>query len=134
MAIVQRGESFHELVTIMQRLLAPDGCPWDREQTFDSLKGYLIEEAYEVLEALDHGDVRGHKEERGDLLFQIVFHAELRAQRGEFGIDDVCRAIATKMVRRHPHVFADTKVSGSAEVLENWGKLKAEEHAEKGKR
>jgi nucleoside triphosphate diphosphatase len=134
MAIVQRGQAFGELVEIMQRLLAPDGCPWDREQTFDTLKGYLIEEAYEVLEALEDGDVRGHCEELGDLLFQIVFQAELRAQRDEFGIDDVCRAIAAKMIRRHPHVFGELKVSGSAEVLANWGKLKAAEHEEKGKR
>ncbi|HZS38302.1 MAG TPA: nucleoside triphosphate pyrophosphohydrolase [Polyangia bacterium] len=130
---MQRGEKFGELVAIMQRLLAPDGCPWDREQTFASLKGFLVEEAYEVLEALDAGDVPGHCEELGDLLFQIVFQAELRAREGQFGIDDVCEAIANKMIRRHPHVFADVKVRDSNEVLANWGKLKAAEHAEKGK-
>ncbi len=133
MPIVQHGQKFGELVSIMQRLLAPDGCPWDREQTFETLKGYLVEEAFEVLEALDEGDVPGHCEELGDLLFQIVFQAELRARRGEFGIDDVCEAIATKMIRRHPHVFADAKVKDSSEVLANWGKLKAAEHEEKGK-
>jgi MazG family protein len=134
MGIVQRGEKFGSLVALMQRLLAPDGCPWDREQTLDSLKGYLIEEAYEVLEALDRNDVPEHCEELGDLLFQIVFQAELRAAEGKFGIDDVCEAIVTKMVRRHPHVFGDVKVSGSSEVLANWGRLKAAEHEEKGKR
>ncbi len=134
MGIVQRGEKFGELVAIMQRLLAPDGCPWDREQTFASLKGYLIEEAYEVLEALDENDVAGHCEELGDLLFQIVFQAELRAREGAFGIDDVCAAIAAKMIRRHPHVFGDAKVRDSNEVLANWSKLKAVEHAEQGKK
>jgi MazG family protein len=92
----------------------------------------LIEEAYEVLEAIDAGDDKEHCEELGDLLFQIVFQAALREGEGKFGIDDVVRAIATKMKRRHPHVFGDLKVSGSDEVLANWGKLKAEEHKEKG--
>ncbi|MFI5290247.1 MAG: MazG nucleotide pyrophosphohydrolase domain-containing protein, partial [Polyangia bacterium] len=110
MGIVQRGDRFGELVGIMQRLLAPDGCPWDREQTLASLKGYLIEESYEVLEAIDAGDAAEHCEELGDLLFQIVFQAELRAAEGAFGIDDVIQAIARKMIHRHPHVFGDTKV------------------------
>ncbi len=134
MKIVQRGQSFGELVAIMQRLLAPDGCPWDREQTFDTLKGFLIEESYEVLEAIDNNDVPEHCEELGDLLFQIVFQAELRAQEGHFGIDDVVAAIARKMIRRHPHVFADAQVKDSTEVLANWGKIKAAEHVEKGKK
>jgi MazG family protein len=134
MGIVQRGEAFGQLVEIMQRLLAPDGCPWDREQTFETLKGFLIEEAYEVIEAIDDKDVANHCEELGDLLFQIVFQAELRAAEGHFGIDDVCKAIATKMIRRHPHVFADTKVKDSDEVLANWGKIKADEHEQKGKK
>ena len=134
MGIVQRGSNFGELVAIMQRLLAPDGCPWDREQTFATLKGYLIEESYEVIEAIDANDAAGHCEELGDLLFQIVFQAELRAQAGQFGIEDVVRAIATKMVRRHPHVFGDVTVKDSTEVLANWGKLKAAEHEEKGKK
>jgi MazG family protein len=133
MAIVQRGENFGELVALMQKLLAPDGCPWDREQTLTTLKPYLIEEAYEVLEALDDGDVREHCAELGDLLFQIVFQAELRAAEGNFGINDVIAAIHAKMVRRHPHVFGDVKVKDANEVLANWGKLKATEHAEQGK-
>src|SRR5450631_3000420 len=107
MEIVQRGSNFGELVAIMQRLLAPDGCPWDREQTLATLKGYLIEESHEVIEAIDGDDPQGHCEELGDLLFQIVFQAELRAREGQFGIEDVVRSIATKMIRRHPHVFAD---------------------------
>jgi MazG family protein len=134
MGIVQRGSSFGELVAIMQRLLAPDGCPWDREQTLDTLKGYLIEESYEVIEAIDANDPAEHCEELGDLLFQIVFQAELRAAEGHFGIDDVVRAIASKMIRRHPHVFGEAKVKDSTEVLANWGKLKAAEHEEKGKK
>jgi MazG family protein len=133
MAIAQRGDTFHQLVEIMQKLLAPDGCPWDREQTLHTLEPFLIEEAYEVLEAIDANDPQEHCEELGDLLFQIVFQAQLRAQEGHFGIDDVVRAIATKMTRRHPHVFADTKVKDSGEVLANWGKIKEAEHKEKGK-
>jgi MazG family protein len=134
MAIAQRGDTFHQLVEIMQRLLAPDGCPWDREQTLQTLEPFLIEEAYEVLEAIDQNDPREHCEELGDLLFQIVFQAALRDREGHFGIDDVVRAIATKMIRRHPHVFGDLKVKDADEVLANWGKLKAVEHQEKGKR
>jgi MazG family protein len=134
MAIMQRGTNFPELVAIMQKLLSPEGCPWDREQTLGTLKGYLIEEAYEVLEAIDTNDVAEHCEELGDLLFQIVFQAELRAQEGHFGIEDVVNAIASKMIHRHPHVFGDAKVKDSAEVLANWGKLKAREHEKKGKK
>ncbi|HEX8952680.1 MAG TPA: nucleoside triphosphate pyrophosphohydrolase, partial [Polyangia bacterium] len=132
MAIAQRGTNFPELIEIMQKLLAPDGCPWDREQTLQTLEPFLIEEAYEVLEAIDSDDAREHCEELGDLLFQIVFQAELRAREGKFGIEDVVRAIATKMIRRHPHVFGDLKVKDADEVLANWGKLKAAEHQEKG--
>src|ERR1700694_2874040 len=132
MANAQRGEKFPGLVAIMRRLLAPDGCPWDREQTLQTLEPFLIEEAYEVLEAIDTGDAREHCDELGDLLFQIVFQAELRAREGKFGIEDVVRAIATKMIRRHPHVFSDLKVKDADEVLANWGKLKEAEHKEKG--
>jgi nucleoside triphosphate diphosphatase len=132
MALTQRGSNFPELVEIMQKLLAPDGCPWDREQTLQTLEPYLIEEAYEVLEAIDVDDAREHCEELGDLLFQIVFQAELRAREGKFGIEDVVRAIGTKMIRRHPHVFGDAKVKDANEVLANWGKLKEAEHKEKG--
>lgn len=132
MPIHQNGAQFSELVAIMQRLLAPDGCPWDREQTLDTLKPYLIEEAHEVLEAIEENDIPEHCQELGDVLLQIVFQAEVRAAENSFGIDDVIRAISEKLVRRHPHVFGDVKVEGSGEVVENWSKIKATEHAKKG--
>lgn len=134
MSIHQKGENFGELVAVMQRLLAPDGCPWDREQTLETLKPFAVEEVYEVLEAIEDGDVPGHCDELGDLLLQIVFQAELRAAEGQFGIDDVVRAIVSKLVRRHPHVFGETRVQGADEVLANWKKLKEAEHADKGKK
>ena len=132
MHIHQDGKRFGELVAVMQRLLAPDGCPWDREQTLETLKAFVIEETYEVIEAIEANDVAGHCEELGDLLMQIVFQAELRAAEGRFGIDDVAGAIVDKLVRRHPHIFADVKVKDSDEVLANWKAIKAKEHAEKG--
>lgn len=129
----QTGARLTGLVAVMNRLLAEDGCPWDREQTLATLRPYLIEEAYEALEALDSGDVAGHRDELGDVLFQIVFQAALRARQGAFGIDDVCAAVEHKMKSRHPHVFGDAVVKDSAEVLKNWGALKAAEHARAGK-
>ena len=129
----QTGLAFQELVGLMQRLLAPDGCPWDREQTLETLVPYLVEETYEVVDALAEGSVADHQEELGDLLLQVVFQSELRFSAGEFGIDDVARGIVTKLVRRHPHVFGDVRVSGSEEVLTNWAKVKAAEKAERGK-
>jgi len=117
----------------MARLLAPGGCPWDREQTLETLKPYLIEEAYEVLEAIDAADPREHCEELGDLLFQIVFQSALAAQAGRFTIDDVVTTICEKLVRRHPHVFAGLEVAGTDEVLKNWETIKAAERAEKGR-
>jgi MazG family protein len=134
MANEQTGSNFPELVAIMKKLLAPDGCPWDREQTLETLKPFLLEETYEVLEALDEGDAAEHCEELGDLLFQIVFQSALRAADGKFGIEDVVASIANKLVRRHPHVFGDLKVSGSDEVLANWSKLKAAERDAAGKK
>jgi tetrapyrrole methylase family protein/MazG family protein len=121
------GEAFEELVRIMHRLRGPGGCPWDGEQTHDSLKPYLIEEAYEVVEAIEARDDAELCTELGDLLLQIVFHAEMAAQTGRFSVADVIRAISEKMVRRHPHVFADTQVSGADEVVRNWSRIKAEE-------
>jgi MazG family protein len=131
----QTGESLTRLVEVMNRLLAPDGCPWDREQTLDTLRPFLVEETYEVLEALDDADPREHCEELGDLLLQIVFQAALRAREAgaPFGIDDVVSAIVAKLVRRHPHVFADAKVSGAEQVLAQWGEIKAAERKEKAK-
>jgi MazG family protein len=133
MAIVQRGANFGELVAIMQRLLAPGGCPWDREQTLETLKGFLLEESYEVIEAIDSGEPKDHCEELGDLLMQVIFQAELQAERDHFGIDDVIAAIVDKLIRRHPHVFGDVQVKDSEEVLANWNRIKAKEHADKGK-
>ena len=120
-------EAFAELVRIMERLRAPGGCPWDREQTRESIKPYLIEEAYEVAEAIEDHNIDELCTELGDLLLQIVFHAEMAREEGLFTIEDVIRAISEKMIRRHPHVFSDTEVKDSAEVLRNWARIKAEE-------
>src|SRR6185369_5824364 len=125
---------FARLIEIMATLRSADGCPWDREQTSDSLKPYLVEETYEVLEALEAKDLPAFKEELGDLLLQIVFHAQLMAEDGVFTIDDVAQAIADKLVRRHPHVFGDVKVAGADEVGQNWAKIKAQEKAGKADR
>ncbi len=130
----QTGGNLPDLVGLMQRLLAPSGCPWDREQTLESLLPYLVEETYEVVDALHAGDVRDHAEELGDLLLQIVFQAELRHAEGAFGIDDVVRGIVDKLVRRHPHVFGEAQAKTSAAVLANWAKLKAVEKAKKGRK
>jgi MazG family protein len=127
----RRGHSFCELVAIMERLRGPGGCPWDREQTHASLKPFLLEEAYEVLEAIDHGDDRALCEELGDLLMQVVFHAELARESDRFIIDDVVRAIADKLVRRHPHVFGNVEAKDAETVLRNWHRLKAAERKEK---
>lgn len=121
------GEAFAELVQIMARLRGPGGCPWDREQTHASIKPYLIEETYEVAEAIERGDDKEFRSELGDVLLQIVFHAQMAAERGAFTITDVVRVINEKLVRRHPHVFADAEVSGAADVLRNWSRIKAEE-------
>jgi tetrapyrrole methylase family protein/MazG family protein/ATP diphosphatase len=127
----QKGEAYVRLVEIMQRLLAPDGCPWDREQDPKSLRRYVLEEACEVIDAIDSGDRASLREELGDLLLQVVFLGELMRKEGAFGPDDVVRAIADKLVRRHPHVFADVEVSGSGEVLQNWERIKAAEKKER---
>lgn len=118
----------------MARLRAPDGCPWDREQTLESLRKYLVEETYEVLEALESGDVREHCEELGDLLLQVVFQARIREEAGAFTVADVADAISEKLVRRHPHVFGDgsTIAEDAAAVVRNWAVIKAEEKAAKG--
>ena len=127
---VVRGAAFARLVEVMDRLLAPDGCPWDREQTLDTLRPFLVEETYEVLDALERGDVAGHQEELGDLLMQVVFHAALRQAEGAFTIDDVADTIVEKLVRRHPHVFGapgDSDAKTSGEVLTQWEQIKAAE-------
>src|SRR5947207_7065583 len=121
------GEWFEKLVAVQARLRAPKGCPWDREQTHQTLRTYLLEEAYEVLEALDHGDDAKFAEEMGDLLLQIVFHSQIAQEEGRFNVSDVIREIHDKMIRRHPHVFGETRAKDSAEVLRNWEQIKAEE-------
>jgi len=121
------GQLFEALVALQARLRAPNGCPWDREQTHESLRTYLVEETYEVLDALESGDWYEFAGELGDLLLQVVFHAELAAEAGKFDIADVIERIHTKMVSRHPHVFGKVKARTSAEVLKNWEQLKAEE-------
>lgn len=126
------GQLFDQLVALQRRLRAPDGCPWDREQTHQSLRPFLIEEAYEVLDALDADDAGKVAEELGDLLLQIVFHAELGKETGKFTMADVIRTVHTKMVRRHPHVFGKAKARDSATVLKNWEQLKAEERTKAG--
>ncbi|MBI1747841.1 MAG: nucleoside triphosphate pyrophosphohydrolase [Acidobacteria bacterium] len=118
-----------KLVELVARLRGPHGCPWDKEQTRETLKPMLVEEAYEVLDALDDGDPQPLKEELGDLLFQVVFHSQIAAERGEFTLADVIDRIYEKMVRRHPHVFGEAEYKTSADVLRNWEDIKA---AEKG--
>lgn len=123
----QRGETFTVLVRLMQRLLAADGCPWDREQTFESLRKYVMEEACEVIDAIDSGDRKGLTEELGDLALQVVFLSELGRREGSFGPDDALRSIVEKLVRRHPHVFDDATADTPAAVERRWDAIKAEE-------
>ncbi len=118
---------FYELVDVMKRLRDKDGCPWDHQQTHESLKPYLIEEAYEVIDSIDGKDDEELREELGDLLLQIVFHAQIAAEEGRFTIDDVAAGIVAKLKRRHPHVFGDTEVKDADEVLKNWEKIKKDE-------
>lgn len=124
------GERLIDLVKVIHRLQAPDGCPWDREQTHQSLARHLLEEAHETLEAIDSGDVERLREELGDLLLQVVFHAEIAGRDGSFDIDDVAETIVAKLIKRHPHVFGDVRVDSAAEVLVNWERIKAEEKGE----
>lgn len=128
----QQGQSFPRLVELMQRLLAEDGCPWDREQTPESLRRYVLEEACEVIDAIESGDPNAVKEELGDLALQVVFLAEIARREGSFGPDDVVKGIVDKLVYRHPHVFGDTDVRDSADVLRNWERLKASEKKDRG--
>jgi len=121
------GERFERAVSIMARLRGPGGCPWDREQTFDSIKPYTLEETYEVLEAIDNRDWQELTGELGDLLLQVLFYAEMAKEQGSFSIDDVLDRLSTKLVDRHPHVFGDVKAETSSDVLRNWEALKAEE-------
>jgi MazG family protein len=124
------GRRFEKLVALQARLRAPGGCPWDREQTHESLRRFLVEETYEVLDALESGDAKEFSSELGDLLLQVVFHSILAEEAGRFTISDVIESVHTKMVRRHPHVFGNVKAATSAQVLKNWEQLKAAERAE----
>jgi len=123
--------SFDAFVRIIAKLRSPEGCPWDREQTHESLKPYVVEEAYEVVEAIDQGHPATLSDELGDLLLQVVLHAQVADEAGEFDISDVLKAISAKMVRRHPHVFGEVQVSGAREVLANWETIKKGEKEER---
>jgi MazG family protein len=127
------GERFERLVGIMARLRAPGGCPWDREQNFDTIKPYLLEETYEVLDAIDQRDWPGLAEELGDLMLQAVFFAEMASEEGKFRIDDSLDAISEKLIRRHPHVFGDGTAKTPDDVKRRWDEIKADEKKEKGK-
>jgi MazG family protein len=121
------GERFERAVAIMARLRAPGGCPWDREQTFDSIKPYTLEETYEVLEAIDNRDWDELSGELGDLLLQVLFYSEMSKEQGTFTIDDVIEKLSAKLVNRHPHVFGDVQAETASEVVRNWEAIKAEE-------
>ncbi len=131
------SKSFDELIAVMARLRAPGGCPWDAEQTYQSLSQYLLEEAYETFDAIhaagETGDTTHLAEELGDVLLQVVFHSTIAAERGDFTIDDVAAGVAKKLVLRHPHVFGDKKLDSAEAVLDNWDELKANERAASGK-
>lgn len=128
---------FDKVVSIMARLRAPDGCPWDRKQTHDSLKPYLLEETYEVLETIDHGDLPKLKEELGDVLLQVLFHSQIGTETGSFTIEDVLRVLGDKLIRRHPHVFGEKgggdQSLNSDQVLHRWEEIKRAERKDAGK-
>jgi tetrapyrrole methylase family protein / MazG family protein len=124
-------DKFDNLLSIIEKLRSPEGCPWDREQTHESLKPYAIEEAHEVAEAVDGGDPEFIADELGDLLLQVVLHSQIGKEQGTFNIEDVLDCVSSKMIRRHPHVFSDVEVSGTGEVLKNWEAIKKQEKAKK---
>jgi MazG family protein len=128
------GQRFERLVEIMARLRAPGGCPWDREQTFDTIKPYLLEESYEVMDAIDRRDWPGLREELGDLLLQSVFFAQMASEQGSFRIDDSIDSIVEKLIRRHPHVFGSGKADTPDAVKKRWDEIKAEEKRQRGEK
>jgi MazG family protein len=132
MADARALETFARLVDVMARLRGPGGCPWDREQTPETLRPYVLEEAYEVVDAIDGGDAASLRDELGDLLLQVVFQAQLAAESGRFTIADVAAAIVDKLERRHPHVFGSARVEGADDVVRNWKRIKAEERRAAG--
>ncbi|MBI4907174.1 MAG: nucleoside triphosphate pyrophosphohydrolase [Acidobacteria bacterium] len=128
------GQRFDRLVEIMAKLRAPGGCPWDREQTFDTIKPYTLEETYEVLDAIDRRDWRGLSEELGDFILQAVFYAQMASEEDKFRIDDALDAINEKLIRRHPHVFAQGDAKTSDQVKARWDEIKAEEKKTRGEK
>ena len=126
------GEWFAKLVALQARLRGPNGCPWDREQTHESLRKYLVEEAYEVLDAMESGDAEKFASELGDLLLQVIFHSIVAEETRRFTISDVIESVYTKMIRRHPHVFGEVAAETSAAVLKNWEEIKKQERAHEG--
>ena len=126
------GDRFNQLVALMARLRAPDGCPWDQKQTFDTIKPYLLEETYEVLDAIDARDWPELSEELGDLMLQPVFFAQMAAEAGHFRIEDCLQAINDKLIRRHPHIFGEVTAETAEDVKRNWDQIKAEEKSAKG--
>jgi tetrapyrrole methylase family protein / MazG family protein len=131
--MTEENRGFERLVKIMHQLRSPGGCPWDAEQTHESLKRYLLEECYEVIEAIDKNDPDHLKEELGDLMLQPVFHAAIAAEKGEFTIDDVLDTVCEKLIHRHPHVFGDQVVKTASEQVENWERIKKKEKGEERK-
>jgi MazG family protein len=127
------GDRFNELVALMAQLRAPDGCPWDQKQTFDTIKPYLLEETYEVLDAIDARDWPELAEELGDLMLQPVFFAQMAAEAGHFRIEDCLSAINQKLIRRHPHIFGEAVAETAEDVKRNWDQIKAEEKSDKGR-
>jgi MazG family protein len=128
------GEAFQRLVDIMQRLRAPGGCPWDREQTIQSLRGFVLEETYEVLDAIDNGDHETLRGEIGDLLFEAVFLAQIESDEGRFTVADSLQHVADKLIRRHPHVFGATEgIDTPGKVVEQWEQIKAREQTDAGR-
>src|SRR5215475_13846653 len=121
------GKKFERLVEIMAQLRGPDGCPWDKQQDFNTLKPMLVEETYEVLEAIDNQDFDGLSEELGDILLHVVFHACLAKEQQKFDVDTVIDKICDKLIRRHPHVFGSETASSPEEVIKNWEAIKAQE-------
>ncbi|MBP3821201.1 nucleoside triphosphate pyrophosphohydrolase [bacterium] len=124
-------KNLEELIGVIEKLRAPDGCPWDRVQTHESLRPNMIEEAYEAVDAIDEKDMHHLKEELGDVLLQVLLHAEIASEHGDFDIEDVAEELKNKLIHRHPHVFGNTKVKNADEVKKNWDLLKAEEKTER---
>lgn len=127
------SKKLDELISVMAKLRSPEGCPWDREQTYESLAQYLLEESYETFDAIQSGDIAHLREELGDVLLQVIFHSQIAAELGDFTIEDVASEVSNKLILRHPHVFGDEKLETANDVLANWDNLKAIERKASGK-